>query len=100
MTGRRASILISSPLHDTALLKRRSLMAIGRIQPGLWRQFVLWTLTAALIVAAVGFERKAWSEAGEEPWIDELKKSLEEIEAAIDSEDITAETLAGFRDKL
>ena len=75
-------------------------MAIGRIQPGLWRQFVLWTLTAALIVAAVGFERKAWAEAGEEPSIEELKKSLDEIEAAVDSEDITAETLAGFRDKL
>jgi potassium-dependent mechanosensitive channel len=75
-------------------------MAIGRIQPGLWRQFVLWTLTAALLVATVGFERKAWAEAGEEPSIEELKKSLDEIEAAVDSEDITAETLAGFRDKL
>ena len=75
-------------------------MAIGRIQPGLWRQFVLWTLTAALLLATVGFERKAWAEAGEEPSIEELKKSLDEIEAAIDSEDITAETLAGFRDKL
>jgi potassium-dependent mechanosensitive channel len=75
-------------------------MAIGRIQPGLWRQFVLWTLTAALLVATVGFERKAWAEAGEEPSIEELKKSLDEIEAAADSEDITAETLAGFRDKL
>ena len=75
-------------------------MAIGRIQPGLWRQVVLWTLTAALLLATVGFERKAWAEAGEEPSIEELKKSLDEIEAATDSEDITAETLAGFRDKL
>ena len=75
-------------------------MAIGRIQPGLWRQFVLWTLTAALLLATVGFERKAWAEAGEEPSLEELKKSLDEIEAAVDSEDITAETLAGFRDKL
>ncbi|MEA2961556.1 MAG: potassium-dependent mechanosensitive channel [Alphaproteobacteria bacterium] len=75
-------------------------MAIGRIQPGLWRQFVLWTLTAALLLATVGFERKAWAEAGEEPSIEELKKSLDGIEAAVDSEDITAETLAGFRDKL
>ena len=75
-------------------------MAIGRIQPGLWRQFVLWTLTAALLLATVGFERKAWAEAGEEPSIEELKKSLDEIEAATDSEDNTAETLAGFRDKL
>ena len=75
-------------------------MAIGRIQPGLWRQCVLWTLTAALLLATVGFERKAWAEAGEEPSIEELKKSLDEIEAATDSEDITAETLAGFRDKL
>jgi small-conductance mechanosensitive channel len=75
-------------------------MAIGRIQPGLWRQFVLWTLTAALLFATVGFERKAWAEGGEEPSLEELKKSLDEIEAAVDSEDITAETLAGFRDKL
>jgi len=75
-------------------------MTIGRIQPGLWRQFVLWTLTAALLLATVGFERKAWAEAGEEPSIEELKKSLDEVEAAVDSEDITAETLAGFRDKL
>jgi len=58
-------------------------MAIGRIQPGLWRQFVLWTLTAALLLATVGFERKAWAEAGEEPSIEELKKSLDEIEAAV-----------------
>jgi len=57
-------------------------------------------LTAALLLAIVGFERKAWAEAGEEPSIEELKKSLDEIEAAVDSEDITAETLAGFRDKL
>jgi potassium efflux system protein len=75
-------------------------MAIGRIQPGLWRQFVLLTLTALLLLATVGFERKAWAEAGEEPSLEELKKSLDEIEAAVDSEDITAETLAGFRDKL
>jgi small-conductance mechanosensitive channel len=75
-------------------------MAIGRIQSGLWRQFVLLTLTAALLLATVGFERKAWAEAGEEPSLEELKKSLDEIEAAVDSEDITAETLAGFRDKL
>jgi len=75
-------------------------MAIGRIRPGLWRQFVLWTLTAAILLASVGFERKAWAEEGEEPSLEEIKKSLDEIEAAVDSEDITGETLAGFRDKL
>ncbi|MGZ5812266.1 MAG: DUF3772 domain-containing protein [Xanthobacteraceae bacterium] len=76
-------------------------MTIGRTRSGIWRQFVLWTLAAALLlIASAVFERNAWAEAGEEPSVEEIKKSLDEIEAAVDSEDITAETLAGFRDTL
>jgi len=76
-------------------------MTIGRTRSGIWRQFVLWTLAAALLlIASAVFQRNAWAEAGEEPSVEEIKKSLDEIEAAVDSEDITAETLAGFRDTL
>ncbi|MGZ3311354.1 MAG: hypothetical protein ACXU8R_22835, partial [Xanthobacteraceae bacterium] len=76
-------------------------MTIGRTRSGIWRQLVLWTLAAAvLLIASAVFERNAWAESGEEPSVEEIKKSLDEIEAAVDSEDITAETLAGFRDTL
>jgi small-conductance mechanosensitive channel len=76
-------------------------MTIGRTRSGIWRQFVLWTLAAAvLLIASAVFERNASAESGEEPSVEEIKKSLDEIEAAVDSEDITAETLAGFRDTL
>jgi potassium-dependent mechanosensitive channel len=76
-------------------------MTIGRTRSDIWRQFVLWTLAAALLlIASAVFERNAWAEAGEEPSVEDIKKSLDEIEAAVDGEDITAETLAGFRDTL
>ena len=76
-------------------------MTIGRTRSGIWRQFVLWTLAATvLLIASAVLERNAWAESDEEPSVEEIKKSLDEIEAAVDSEDITAETLAGFRDTL
>jgi small-conductance mechanosensitive channel len=75
-------------------------MTIGPIRLGIWRQFVLWTLTGALLLASAGFDRSAWAQSSEEPSIEDIKKSLDEIESAVDSEDITSETLAGFRDKL
>jgi small-conductance mechanosensitive channel len=75
-------------------------MTIGPIRLGIWRQFVLWTLTGALLLAGAGFDRSAWAQSSEEPSIEDIKKSLDEIESAVDSEDITSETLAGFRDKL
>jgi len=75
-------------------------MTIGPIRLGIWRQFVLWTLTGALLFAGAGFDRSAWAQSSEEPSIEDIKKSLDEIESAVDSEDITSETLAGFRDKL
>ena len=75
-------------------------MTNGPIRRGIWRQFVLWTLTGALLLASAGFDRSAWAQSSEEPSIEDIKKSLDEIESAVDSEDITGETLAGFRDKL
>jgi potassium-dependent mechanosensitive channel len=75
-------------------------MTNGPIRRGIWRQFVLWTLTGALLFASAGFDRSAWAQSSEEPSIEDIKKSLDEIEATVDSEDITGETLAGFRDKL
>jgi potassium efflux system protein len=75
-------------------------MTIGPIRLGIWRQFVLWTLTGALLLAGAGFDRSAWAQSSEEPSIEDIKKSLDEIESTVDSEDITGETLAGFRDKL
>src|SRR4249919_1127236 len=75
-------------------------MTNGPVRRGIWRQFVLWTLAGALLFASAGFDRSAWAQSSEEPSLEDIKKSLDEIEAAVDSEDITAETLAGFRDKL
>ena len=75
-------------------------MTNGPIRRGIWRQFVLWTLTGALLFASAGFDRSAWAQSSEEPSIEDIKKSLDEIESTVDSEDITGETLAGFRDKL
>ena len=75
-------------------------MTNGPIRRGIWRQFVLWTLTGALLFANAGFDRSAWAQSSEEPSIEDIKKSLDEIESTVDSEDITGETLAGFRDKL
>ena len=75
-------------------------MTNGPIRRGIWRQFVLWTLTGALLFANAGFDRSAWAQSSEEPSLEDIKKSLDEIESTVDSEDITGETLAGFRDKL
>ena len=75
-------------------------MTNGPIRRGIWRQFVLWTLTGALLFASAGFDRSAWAQSSEEPSLEDIKKSLDEIESTVDSEDITGETLAGFRDKL
>jgi potassium-dependent mechanosensitive channel len=57
-------------------------------------------LAGALLFASAGFDRSAWAQSSEEPSIEDIKKSLDEIESTVDSEDITGETLAGFRDKL
>ena len=65
-------------------------MTIGPIRLGIWRQFVLWTLTGALLFAGAGFDRSAWAQSSEEPSIEDIKKSLDEIESAVDSEDITS----------
>jgi small-conductance mechanosensitive channel len=57
-------------------------------------------LAGALLFASAGFDRSAWAQSSEEPSLEDIKKSLDEIESTVDSEDITGETLAGFRDKL
>jgi potassium efflux system protein len=75
-------------------------MTNGPVRRGIWRQFVLWTLAGALLFASAGFDRSAWAQSSEEPSLEDIKKSLDEIESTVDSEDITGETLAGFRDKL
>ena len=75
-------------------------MTNGPVRRGIWRQFVLWTLAGALLFASAGFDRGAWAQSSEEPSLEDIKKSLDEIESTVDSEDITGETLAGFRDKL
>ena len=39
-------------------------MTIGRTRSGIWRQFVLWTLAAALLlIASTVLERNAWADA-------------------------------------
>jgi potassium efflux system protein len=75
-------------------------MTNGPVRRGIWRQFVLWTLTCALLFASAGLDSRAWAQSSDEPSLEDIKKSLDEIESTVDSEDITGETLAGFRDKL
>src|SRR5262245_15807352 len=64
------------------------------------RQVVFWVIAGAFLVSAATLANAAPAESAEPPSLESIKSSLDEIEAGVDSEDITAERLAGFRQTL
>ncbi len=77
-------------------------MTIRRIRSAIGRQFVFWSLLAVFLAAGAGLAGKAWGEEqpAEAAALEQLKASLDEIEASIGRDDITAEMLAGQRRSL
>ena len=77
-------------------------MTIRRIRAAVARQFVFWSLLAVVLAAGTGLAGKAWGEEqpAEAAALEQLKASLDEIEAAIGREDITAEALQEMRRSL
>src|SRR5712691_11555276 len=82
--------------------KGAGLMTIRRIRSAIGRQFVFWSLLAVFLAAGAGLAGKAWGEEqpAEAAALEQLKASLDEIEASIGRDDITAEMLAGQRRSL
>jgi potassium-dependent mechanosensitive channel len=79
------------------------LMTIRRIWLALRRQAVFWAVAGAFLVAAAALDNAARAESSappEAPSLESLKSSLDEIEAGVSREDVTAEMLAGFRQTL
>ena len=75
-------------------------MAIRRTWLAIGKGFALLMLTSALLVAGAVPQRDAWAQPSEAPSVDSIKKSLDEIEQALGGDDITPDTLAGFRQTL
>jgi potassium efflux system protein len=78
-------------------------MTIRRIWLALGRQAVFWAVAGAFLVSAAALDNAARAESSappEAPSLESIKSSLDEIEAAVDREDVTAEMLAGFRQTL
>jgi potassium-dependent mechanosensitive channel len=75
-------------------------MAIRRTWLAIGRGVALLMLTSALLVAGAVPGRDAWAQPAEAPSVESLKKSLDEIEQTLGGDDITADTLAGFRQTL
>jgi small-conductance mechanosensitive channel len=75
-------------------------MTIRRTWLTIGRQFVLWSLTGAFLVASAVLDRGPWGQPSETASIDSIKSSLDEIEAAIGRDDVTAEALSGARQSL
>jgi potassium-dependent mechanosensitive channel len=75
-------------------------MAIRRTWLAIGRGFALLIVTSALLVAGAVPGRDAWAQPAEAPSVESLKKSLDEIEQTLGGDDITADTLAGFRQTL
>jgi potassium efflux system protein len=77
-------------------------MTIRQIRAAVGRQLVLWSLLAAVLAAGTGHAPKAWGEeqAAEAAALEQLKASLDEIEASIGREDVMAEALAEMRRSL
>src|SRR5262249_44299767 len=75
-------------------------MTIGGARPAVGRKLAHWALIAVLAAAGAAPAARAWAEASETAWIDTIKDTLDEIEATIGRDDVTAEALAGTRQKL
>src|SRR5262249_56470747 len=78
---------------DALMTIRRTWIAIGR-------QFVLWAITSAFLASGAALDKAAWAETSEPPSLESIKSSLDEIESSVGSDELTAESLAGFRQTL
>ncbi len=77
-------------------------MTIRRTWLALGRHAVCLAIAGAFLVSATVLDRPAQAQAqsSEPPSLESIKSSLDEIEAGVDSEDVTPETLARFRQTL
>jgi potassium-dependent mechanosensitive channel len=75
-------------------------MHIGNTLSSFWRKSTFLLLLGAALVACAGFATKAAAQSSEPPSLEEIKSSVDEIEQAVARPDITAEELAGLRQKL
>jgi potassium-dependent mechanosensitive channel len=64
------------------------------------RQLAFLGLAVALLVAGALPGGRAWAEPAEEPSLESIKTTLDEIEEAVGREDVTQETLVELRQKL
>ena len=77
-------------------------MTIRRIWLALGRQAGFWAVAGVFLVSAAALDNAARAESSAPPeaLLESIKSSLDEIEAGVDREDVTAEMLAGFRQTL
>jgi potassium-dependent mechanosensitive channel len=77
-------------------------MTIRRIWLALGRQAGFWAVAGVFLVSAAALDNAARAESSAPPEasLESIKSSLDEIEAGVDREDVTAEMLAGFRQTL
>ena len=75
-------------------------MTIGRTRLGIGRQLLFCGLAGAFLVIGSLLDRVAHAEPSEPASIELIKTSLDEIEAAIERDDITQEALVGVRERL
>ena len=64
------------------------------------RQLAFLGLAVALLVAGALPGGRAWAEPAEEPSLESIKTTLDEIEEAVGRDDVTQETLVELRQKL
>jgi potassium-dependent mechanosensitive channel len=75
-------------------------MTIGRTRLGIGRQLLFCGLAGAFLVIGSLLDRVAHAEPSEPASIESIKTTLDEIEAAIERDDVTQEALVGVRERL
>src|SRR5262249_5219168 len=96
----RATDGLVSRYHLSAPLRGEDLMAIGGVGPAVGRKLAHWALIAVLVAASAALPARAGAEASDTAWLETIKDTLDEIEATVGRDDVTAEALAGVRQKL
>src|ERR1700730_5019322 len=76
------------------------LMTIGGARPALGRKLAHWALIAVLVAAGAALAGRGSAEPSETAWIETIQDTLDEIEATVGRDDVTAEALAGVRQNL
>src|SRR5712691_5781737 len=76
------------------------LMTIGGAGRAVRWRLAHWALIAVLVAAGAALAGRASAEASETAWLETIKDTLDEIEATVGRDDVTAEALAGVRQNL